>query len=73
MNKHYPLPHDMDVIFCRNVLIYFNRETQHAVLERLCHHLRPGGYLLLGHTESLSGHRLPVTQVTIASFKRNND
>ena len=46
---------DFDVIFCRNVLIYFDKPTQRAVLERLCQHLRPGGYLFLGHSESLAG------------------
>jgi chemotaxis protein methyltransferase CheR len=52
MDASYPVDHDVDVVFCRNVLIYFERETQQAVLERLCGHLRPGGYLFLGHSES---------------------
>jgi chemotaxis protein methyltransferase CheR len=50
----------MDVIFCRNVLIYFDRPTQEIVLNRLCRHLRPGGYLFLGHSETLNGLDVPL-------------
>ena len=55
MDPHYPLDQDVDIIFCRNVLIYFDKPTQKAVVERLISHLRPGGYLLLGHSESMAG------------------
>src|ERR1700677_2513170 len=55
MDPHYPVDQDVDVIFCRNVLIYFDKPTQQAVVERLASHLRPGGYLLLGHSESMAG------------------
>lgn len=44
-----------DVIFCRNVLIYFSQETKILVLERLCKHLKTGSYLMTGHSESLHG------------------
>ncbi len=43
----------MDVIFCRNVIIYFDREAKKKVIEGFYHKLRDGGYLLLGHSESL--------------------
>jgi chemotaxis protein methyltransferase CheR len=43
----------MDVIFCRNVIIYFDREAKKKVIENFYHKLRDGGYLLLGHSESL--------------------
>jgi len=51
---------DLDVVFCRNVLIYFDRQTQLRVLERLCQQLVPGGYLFLGHSDSLTGLDLPL-------------
>ena len=70
MASEYPLPHDFDVIFCRNVLIYFDKPTQHAVLNRLAQHLRPGGYLFLGHSESLAGMQLPLTVVANTVFRR---
>ena len=56
MDDRFAVDSDFDVIFCRNVLIYFAKPTQDAVLKRLTAHLRPGGYLLLGHSESLAGN-----------------
>jgi len=44
---------NMDIIFCRNVIIYFDREAKKKVMESFYHKLREGGYLLLGHSESL--------------------
>jgi len=71
MNSDYPMDQDMDVIFCRNVLIYFDKPTQHAVLGKLCRHLRPGGYLFVGHSESVLGGSLPLTHVATAVFQRS--
>jgi chemotaxis protein methyltransferase CheR len=70
MDTEYPVDHDFDVIFCRNVLIYFDKSTQGAVLQRLCHHLRPGGYLFLGHSESLAGLELPLRSVANTVLRR---
>src|SRR6185312_3917354 len=53
MDPTYPVDRDVDVIFCRNVLIYFDKVTQRKVVNRLCSHLRPGGYLMVGHSESM--------------------
>jgi chemotaxis protein methyltransferase CheR len=66
MDANYPVDRDVDVVFCRNVLIYFNRATQQAVLERLCSHLRPGGYLFLGHSESAAGSAVGAMMRTVA-------
>jgi chemotaxis protein methyltransferase CheR len=70
MDEAYPVEADMDLVFCRNILIYFDKATQSKVLERLCSHLRPGGYLFLGHSESILGINLPVTQVAATVFQR---
>ena len=59
MAASYPVDRDVDIIFCRNVLIYFERETQRKVVEQLCSHLRPGGYLLVGHSESMIHSAVP--------------
>jgi chemotaxis protein methyltransferase CheR len=48
------------VIFCRNVMIYFDRETQEKLVRQLCRFLLPGGYLLTGHSESLTGLSVPL-------------
>lgn len=50
-----PAPGLFDLILCRNVLIYFDAETRASVVSRLLGCLRPGGYLFLGHAESLNG------------------
>ena len=70
MDPDYPVDRDFDVIFCRNVLIYFDKPTQHAVLQRLCQHLRPGGFLFLGHSESLAGMDLPLRSVANTVLRR---
>jgi len=51
----YPVETGLDLIFCRNVLIYFDPATRAGVISRLARHLRPGGLLFLGHAENLAG------------------
>ncbi len=65
------LKSDYDIIFCRNVLIYFDKPTQEEVIKKFCSHLRPGGLLFLGHSESIMGMKLPLTQVrpTVYQYK----
>jgi len=63
------IPDDFDIIFCRNVLIYFNRIVQEKVINSLCNKLKPGGFLLLGHSESLTGIQAPLTQVAPTIYK----
>jgi chemotaxis protein methyltransferase CheR len=70
MDETYPADDDMDMIFCRNILIYFDKPTQSKVLRRLCSHLRPGGLLFLGHSESVVGIELPVKQIASTVFQR---
>jgi len=70
MDDSYGLKTSFDVIFCRNVLIYFDRERQQAVINRLCRHLRPGGYLMIGHSESLNGMRTPVVPVATSVYRK---
>lgn len=50
----FPWKEEMDVIFCRNVMIYFTRETQAELAEKFYHCLAPDGYLFIGHSESLT-------------------
>jgi chemotaxis protein methyltransferase CheR len=53
-HESYPLPGRFDLIFCRNVLIYFDAPSKKRVIDRLLDRLEPGGRFLLGHSESLS-------------------
>jgi chemotaxis protein methyltransferase CheR len=57
-----------DAIFCRNVLIYFDRETQLAVIENLLKKLKKGGFLFIGHSESLHFFDLPIKQIRPTIF-----
>jgi len=61
---------DFDVIFCRNVLIYFDRKTQEQVIRKLVAKLRPGGYLFIGHSESIYHMDLSLQQVKPTVFRR---
>ncbi|MEG3175613.1 protein-glutamate O-methyltransferase CheR [Sphingomonas sp. RB3P16] len=70
MDDRYPIGEPMDVIFCRNVLIYFDKPTQLKVVAQLAGCLAPGGYLFLGHSESIAGLDLPLTQVANTVFQR---
>jgi chemotaxis protein methyltransferase CheR len=61
MHKSWKFKNPFDVIFCRNVIIYFDRETQQTLLNRFVDNLASGGFLFLGHSETLNGLDLPLT------------
>ncbi|WP_333821134.1 CheR family methyltransferase [Ohtaekwangia sp.] len=61
---------DFDLIFCRNLLIYFDRVTQEKVLQKLTNKIRPGGHLFIGHSESIYSMNLPLRQIQPAVFRR---
>ena len=53
MNEKFPFSKPFQIIFCRNVMIYFDQETRTSLVKRFCDALVPGGYLLIGHSESI--------------------
>ena len=55
MDEDLGVADKMDAIFCRNVVIYFDRDTQQSLMQKFYRQLRPGGYLFLGHSETLNG------------------
>lgn len=55
IDNEFPLKKPLDIIFCRNVMIYFDKPTQEKIVNRFYKHLAPGGYLFIGHSEGLSG------------------
>ena len=70
MDADYGVKDLFEVIFFRNVMIYFSKETQEAVINKLCRHLVPGGYLFVGHSESLAGLQIPVSAVASAVYRK---
>ncbi len=65
--KHHDLisdnpPGHLDIILCRNVLIYFSRDLQMRLFDKFCEALNRGGYLILGKTESLAGESAGLFQ-----------
>jgi chemotaxis protein methyltransferase CheR len=59
-----------DVIFCRNVIIYFDNPTKKALLQRLHEKLLPGGFLFLGHSETINGMDLAMEQVGSTIYRK---
>jgi len=70
MDASYSVPGPFDIVFFRNVLIYFDRATQEQVVNRCCAHLRPGGYLFIGHGESLSGLDTPMVSESSSVWRK---
>lgn len=65
-----PFREPFHVIFCRNVMIYFDKETQEELVNKLARRLVPGGYLLVGHSESLTGIKHSLQPVKPATYRR---
>jgi chemotaxis protein methyltransferase CheR len=60
----------VDALFCRNVIIYFDRDTQRALLSRLCRYLRKDGHLFLGHSETVHGFDLPIVRIASTIYRK---
>jgi len=69
MDADFGLTEPPEIIFCRNVIIYFDRPTQLRLLEKLTRQLAPGGYFFAGHSESLQGMDLPLVPVAPAVYR----
>ncbi len=67
MTPTFPFKHPFHVVFCRNVMIYFDRPTQQTLVNKFAAHLKEGGYLMIGHSESLNGleHGLAYVEPTV--------
>ena len=65
---HFKIP--FDVIFCRNVMIYFDQPTKDALIQRFYNATNPGGYLLIGHSESLNRAATPYEYVMPSTYRK---
>ncbi len=70
MDASYNVNETFDVVFCRNVLIYFDRVTQEEVIRKQCGKLKPGGYFFLGHSESIMSMDLPLKSLKPTIFQK---
>ena len=70
MDENLVVPEKADAIFCRNVIIYFERATQYKLLSRLCQCLKTGGYLFLGHSETVHGFDLPLVRIASTIYRK---
>lgn len=72
MDATFGLAEKADVIFCRNVIIYFDRPTQEQIMQKLADQLMPGGYAFVGHSETLHDMNLPLVAIAPALYRKQN-
>jgi len=70
MNKRFPFKKPFHVIFCRNVMIYFDQPTRDALTRRFYENMVPGGYLFIGHSETLGREQSLYEYVKPAVYRR---
>jgi chemotaxis protein methyltransferase CheR len=70
MDSDFGFRETMDIIFCRNVIIYFDKQTQERLLNRFCGYLSLDGYLFMGHSETLLGMDVPLVQVAPTIYRK---
>lgn len=70
MDEQFPIKSPLDLIFCRNVMIYFDRPTQETLVNKFHRYLKPGGYLFIGHSESLQWVNHPFQAVEPTIYRR---
>lgn len=70
MDDQFGIPDRQDVIFCRNVVIYFDKDTQARLMLKFHRQLADGGYLFIGHSETLNGLGVPFTQVANTVYRK---
>ena len=70
MDSNYGIKETFQIIFCRNVLIYFDKANQEKVIRQFLNYLEPGGYLFLGHSETIFGMDLPFQTVSPTVFQK---
>lgn len=70
LKNHWPLKGNFQMIMCRNVMIYFNRKTQELIVDKFRELLELGGYLFLGHSESINAARLGFKNIAPAVYQK---
>jgi chemotaxis protein methyltransferase CheR len=68
--EEFPWQGNIDIIFCRNVMIYFNMETQQSLVNKFYQSLASGGYLFIGHSESITRLKHRFSQVDTTAHRK---
>lgn len=68
--KRWPMSGPFHIIMCRNVMIYFDKETQRRLVERFYDFLEPGGYLFIGHSESVTNKEIGLRTILPAAYQK---
>ncbi len=69
IRERFPFRNSFDLVFCRNVLIYFHEELRARVVENLVRSVEPGGYLVVGHSETVDRNRFGLSYVQPGIYK----
>jgi chemotaxis protein methyltransferase CheR len=72
MDDKYPLKNNIHAIFCRNVIIYFDAQTKDEIIDKFHELLEPGGYLFIGHSETISNNK-KFDYIMPSVYKKNNN
>jgi chemotaxis protein methyltransferase CheR len=70
MEGDFGMREPLDIVFCRNVIIYFDRPTQERLIDRISRHMIPGGYLFMGHSETLNGMHVSFESVAPTVYRK---
>lgn len=69
-NEVYPFKNQFDIIYCRNVMIYFDSESKEKIISKFYRYVKPGGYLVIGCSESLNNLKHPFKQVAGSIYRK---
>ena len=72
MEREFPFKKKFHVIFCRNVMIYFDAQTKRELVEKFVNALAPGGYLIVGHSEFIDRASMGLAYVTPSVYRKGN-
>ncbi|AZN39477.1 CheR family methyltransferase [Paenibacillus albus] len=70
MEASFPFKRKFHMIFCRNVMIYFDNETKSELIQKFYNHLEPGGFLFIGHAETISRGTSPLVPVRPSIYRK---
>ncbi len=70
LEDHIKVKEPFHVIFCRNVIIYFDKHTQQMIINKLCRYLVSNGYMFMGHSETIHGMNVPLVPVAPTVYRK---